>query len=103
MIKITQKLDYPWPALFEAIIDSILNPGQRVIFLTGVQTVIMEDREDQMDHRTGMQQRHKGREGRQGLGSNRQTVVICVDKLYLYLQMSCLQLNRNNTDISIQK
>ena len=41
----------------------------------------MEDEEDQVGHRTGMQQRYKGREGRQGLGSNRRTVVICGDSM----------------------
>ena len=43
--------------------------------------MIMEDGEDQVGHRTGMQQRYKGREGRQGLGSNRYMVVICGDSM----------------------
>ena len=40
------------------------------------QNVIMENG-DQVSHRTQMQQRYKGREGRQGLVSNRRTMVIC--------------------------
>ena len=31
-MKITQKSGHPWPALFGAIIDSILNPSLKVIF-----------------------------------------------------------------------
>ena len=45
------------------------------------QHVIMENGEDQVSHRTRMQQRYKGRDGRQGLVSNRQTVVICGDSM----------------------
>ena len=37
----------------------------------------MEDGEDQMYRGTRMQHQHKRKEGRQGLGRNRRTVVIC--------------------------
>ena len=45
------------------------------------QNVIIENGKDQVSHRTRMQQRYKGREGRQGLVSNRRTVVICGDSM----------------------